>query len=361
MKKAFTPQNVLSCLAATIIISALSSTVLSIGNQMKPIESTMAYELFTIERGVRRVPPTADALLRSAIDDATDAAARSQSNPRSREDAMKVFGAIQQALVKHNFLQPPEEKDWPQTLGDALTPHTFNPTELEAILSFPDNAVRRPYLDLTKPLYYVDCDMGSQFFLAVGQRLGWDIRLVELPQHNFVRWHLSDSLRVNWDWVHGRSIEDSVYVSGLSPSEDVRNSTLYMRSLENKEARAYYLGLIGSEAMTPSDGERLLVEALTILPNHPLTLNNLAWLYATDPGLAKMKSDLAVRYSLAAWSTRPNHGNFADTVACSIAAGGDKLLAAKIEEFAVDHPNNANQRESFRKNLTRILAGELCK
>jgi hypothetical protein len=98
-----------------------------------------------------------------------------------------------------------------------------------------------------------------------------------------------------------------------------------------------------------------------VLPNHPLTLNNLAWLYATDPELAKRKSNLAVAYSLAAWSMRPNHGNFADTVACSFAANGEKSLAEKIEEFAIAHPNNERQRESFRRNLERIIAGELCK
>lgn len=347
--------------AAFLMIWAGSLRSSAIVEQIKPIESTTAYELFTIERGVHKVPDGSEALLRSAIDDATAMAVRIRPRPRTRDDALAVFAAIQLALVRHNFLQPPEEKDWPQTVGDALTPRTFTPTELEAVLSFPVNSVRRPYLDLTKPLYFVDCDMGSQFFLAVGERLGWDIRLVELPQHNFVRWHFSESVKVNWDWVNGRSLDDNVYMSGVSPSDDVRFGMLYMRSLESKEARAYYLGLIGSEASMPSDAERLLLEAVTILPNHPLTLNNLAWLYATDPVFAKSKSDKAVRYSLAAWSTRPNHGNFADTAACSIAAAGNKLLATRIEEFAVDHPNNANQRESFRRNLARITAGELCK
>lgn len=202
--------------------------------------------------------------------------------------------------------------------------------------------------------------MGSQFFLAVGERLGWDIRLVELPRHNFVRWHLSDSTKVNWDWVQGQSIDDDVYLPAVSPSLDIRYGTLYMRSLEPREARAYYLGLIGSETASGSDAERLLSEAVAVLPNHPLTLNNLAWLYATNPELAKSKSGLAVRYSLAAWSTRPNYGNFADTVACSLAANGNKALAIKIEEFAIEHPNNVRQQESFRKNLARITAGELC-
>jgi len=344
-----------------LITGIISPVVLASDEHIRPIEATMAYELFTTERSVRKVPIDSEKLFRSAIDDATTMAVGAERHPRTVDQALKALEAIQLALVRHNFLQPPEEKDWPQTLGIALTPRTFPDDVLKSILAFPDNAKRRVHLDLTKPFFFVDCDMGSQFFLAVGERLGWDIRLVELPQHNFVRWHLSESLKVNWDWVHRQSINDSTYSSLVSPSEDIRSSSLYMRSLQIKEAKAYYLGLIGSEAASGIDAERLLQEAVSVLPNHPLTLNNLAWLYATNLVFAKTKSSLAVRYSLAAWSTRPNHGNFADTVACSLAASGNKSLASKVEEFAIEHPNDLRQRESFRQNLVRINAGELCR
>ena len=347
-------------LCTLIVVAVASIPVFAITNEVKPIEATMAYTLFTTEKSVRSVPPDAEGLLRSAIDDATKMAANAAPHPETREQALMAFEAIQLALIKHNFLQPPEQKDWPQTIGIALTPHSFPPDELRQILSFSPNARRRANLDPAKPFYYVDCDMGSQFFLAVGERLGWDIRLVELPQHNFVRWHLSNSTKINWDWVAGSSIEDDSYRGAVSPAEDIRYGTLYLRSLEPAQARAYYLGLIGSEATNPSEAERLLQEAIAILPNHPLTQNNLAWLYATHAEFAKTKSSLAVHYSLAAWSTQPDHGNFADTAACSLAANGNKTLAVTIEQFAIEHPDNSRERDSFRKNLARITAGELC-
>lgn len=339
----------------------MSPTVFAIQEKIKPVESTMAYELLTLERGARQVSMDTEKMFRSVIDDATTIALRTHRNPRTREEALAVLEAIQVALVKHNFLQPPEEKDWPDTIGIALTPRNFTPEALKGVLSYHYNTRRVKYLDLAKPLYYVDCDMGSQLFMAVGERLGWDIRLVELPQHNFVRWHLSESNKVNWDWTRWASSEDGDYLQAISSSEDPRLRALYLRSLEPKEARAYYIGLIGSQAAVPKDGERLLREAVAVLPNHPLTLNNLAWLYATTPEFAKEKSGLAIAYSLAAWSMRPTHGNFADTVACSFAANGQKQLAERIEEFAIAHPNNDNQLRSFRKNLARIMAGELCK
>lgn len=206
---------------ALLSMCVVSAPVFAIEEPIKSIESTMAYDLFSRERAVRKVPVDGEKLIRSAIEDATAIALQAKREPRTREDALAAFEAIQLALVKHNFLQPAEEKDWPNTLGIALTPLTFAPEVLETILLFPDNKDRRKYLDLTKPLYYVDCDMGSQFFLAVGERLGWDIRLVELPQHNFVRWHLSGSTSVNWDWVRGQSIDDNDYLSAASFSEDI--------------------------------------------------------------------------------------------------------------------------------------------
>jgi hypothetical protein len=350
-----------SCLAnACLLTIGTSTAVFATQEEIKPIESTMAYKLLTIESGVREVPTGAENLLRSVINDATDMALKKNRNPRTREEALDVLGAIQLALVRHNFLQPPEEKDWPQTMGIAFKPLTFTTETQEKILNFPDNKSRKDYLDLAKPLYFVDCDMGSQLFMAVGERLGWDIRLVELPRHNFVRWNISTSINVNWDWVYGRSIDDDVYISAIPASEDIRLRAVYMRSLKAEEARAYYLGLIGSEAKRPRDGERLLQEAVTVLPNHPLTLNNFAWLYATTPEFANQKSDLAVAYGLAAWSMRSDYGNFADTAACAFAANGKKQLAEQVEEFAIALPDNAGQREGFKKNLVLIKAGALC-
>jgi hypothetical protein len=343
-----------------LFIMVMSTTMFAIQEKIGPVEETTAYKLFNIEKEARTVPAEAEKLLRDVLNDATTMAVKKNRHPRTKAEALAVFEAIQLALVKHNFVQPPEERDWPQTIGIAFKPLSLAPEAQEDVLAFSVNRLRKNYLDSGKPLYFVDCDMGSQLFMAIGERLGWDIRLVELPQHNFVRWHLSESVKVNWDWVAGKSIDDSAYFQTLPATEDSRLTALYMRSLEAKEAWAYYLGLIGSEAARPQDGERLLREAVTVLPNHPLTLNNLAWLYATTPEFAKNKSDVAVAYSLAAWSMRPYHGNFADTVACSFAANGKKAIAEKIEEFAIEHPNNERQRQGFRNNLARIRAGQLC-
>lgn len=342
-----------------LLAIALPSAGVALQDEIRPIETTTAYELLTLERSVRQVPTNAEELLRSILIDITNKVLNVHRHPQTREEALAVLEVIQLALVKHNFLQPSEEEDWPQTLGIAFTPRTLTPAALSQVLRHYHNVRRAQYIDLAKPIYFVDCDMGSQIFIAVGELAGWDIRLVEVPNHNFVRWHLSETIKVNWDWTRWESSNDSDYFVELSDG-DHRLRSFYLRSLEPAETKAYYTGLIGSEASLPSDAERLLQEAVKVLPNHPLTLNNLAWLYATTPEFARYKGNLAVSFGLAAWSMRPLYGVFADTVACAFAANGSLLLAERIEEFALEHANSPMQRESFRKNRDQIGKGKLC-
>jgi hypothetical protein len=81
--------------------------------------------------------------------------------------------------------------------------------------------VRKRYAAPNNPLYYVDCDMGSQLFVALGEMLGWDIRLAEIPKHNFVRWHLSQSEAVNWDWSDCVSRNDDAYRARVPASDEI--------------------------------------------------------------------------------------------------------------------------------------------
>lgn len=345
-----------------LLMIIASAAALAMQAQVKPIESTMAYELLTLEAGVRTLPTDAEKEFQAAVTDATTMALQTNSHPQTRAEALAVFEAIQLALVKHNFLQPAERADWPDTIGIALTP--LKPDAIKQALKYGLNTRRVPFLVPGKEHYYVDCDIGALLIMAVGERLGWDIRLVEVPDHNFVRWHLSDSIKVNWDWTLWASMDDSQYLAGIGSVDDVRLRELYLRSFEPKEARSYYLGLIASKADKdkPLDAERLFQEAVAVLPHHPLTLNNFAWLYATRPEFnkQKLKTDVAVAYSLGAWSMQRNDGNIADTLACALVANGSKVLAAEVEQFASDHASSQAEANKFKAKKVLIAKGDLC-
>jgi hypothetical protein len=87
----------------------------------KPAELTLAYDLLTLEAKMRRVPPASLSFLRTILEDAAAAAVAVNPNPKNSNEALAVLEAIQVALAKHNLVQPADEKDWPQTMGIALT------------------------------------------------------------------------------------------------------------------------------------------------------------------------------------------------------------------------------------------------
>jgi hypothetical protein len=324
-----------------------------------PVEGTSAYRLLQLEATVRAVPAGALPLLHQVINDGSIAAAKTNPNPKSRTEALATLMAIQVALERHNFLQPIMRKDWPQTIGTALTPLNLTALQLADHLADPDNARRLPNLDRTKPMYWVDCDMGASLFLAIGERFGWNTRLVEVPSHNFVRWTLSTGETVNWDWTHGESRSDDAYHLDGELGQHQRLRGFFLRSYSPTEANAYYLGLVGSKATRDEDEIRLLEESIKAAPFIEVTQNNLAWAYATTPGTSRGKLQVAISAAMAALSVEPDNGNVADTLACSFAAVGEKNLALALEDYAIQHPGSG-ATNGYRENRKRISEGIIC-
>lgn len=300
--------------------------------------TALAEELMTIELQARpgEVPPAAPELLRQVLADAVSAAAVTAKKhpPKTRANALVILRAIHEVLIEHRFEQPPSKNDWPDTMGQALKPRTLEPL-----------------------LYYVDCDMAAQFFISVGQRLGWDIRLVEANEtHLFVRWHLRSGETVSWDWTHNGSMDDAYYRI-TSAHETDRARATYLRSFTLDVARAYYVALIASKTSDAETAERLFLEAQPLQREDARFLNNLGWFYATHPGVTQEKRRLAVPYALAGWSYRPDNANNIDTAACAFGAKGQRDLAVMLERKAVlMNSDNA----ALKANLERLLKGELC-
>lgn len=329
----------------------------------KPIERTDTYQLLELEATVRLVPPGSFELLRKVIDKATIAASAAHPAPTNRAEALRVFEAIQATLAGFNFLQPANKADWPMTMAAALQPLYPSEQELDAQLAFPDNQKRVRHFDRSKPFYYVDCDAGTQVFLAVAQRLGWDLRQVDVRHHTFVRWHLPSGELVNWDWSHGESHPDDAYLSNSALDQNLRQRGVFLRSYSRAESNAYYRGLLGAFGTQQPESQRLLERAMDEGPHIAMTQNNLAWAYALQPDASRENLDLALSLGLAALSVSPLDGNRADTLACVLAARGgtaEKNLALALEDYAISHPDG-NDPGYYEKNKQRILKGELCR
>jgi hypothetical protein len=47
--------------------------------------------------------------------------------------------------------------------------------------------------------YYMDCDVLCFVHMAVGEVAGFELKLADVPAHNFVRCHLDDQTYFNWE------------------------------------------------------------------------------------------------------------------------------------------------------------------
>jgi len=309
---------------------------------------------------VRQVPDSAGQLLSLTLSNAVRAFGSSPRAPASAEEAIAASIKISTAMARSNFLQPAYRKDWPSTLGQALVPRLLSPAELQTVLGFEGNVERAKLVDQHKAIYYFDCDMGSALIISVATYLGWDVRLVEVPDHNFVRWHLPNGETVNWDWTAWASLDDASYLADTDVNRLLRQRGTYLRSYQASEARGYYIGLIGSKADSPSAGTALLERAISDGAKDGTTYNNIAWNYVIQEETARTKGSIALMYALTAWSMRPDHGNTLDTVACATSVVGDRPMAMALEDHAARIAESESEREGFLKNKQRIATGLLC-
>jgi hypothetical protein len=330
---------------------------------VRPIEQTLSYEMLQAEGGVRPITRAKFALLRSVLDRATAAALAEDSRPRTRREAIEVLDAVQEVLAEHNFLQPIEPEDWRETLGDALEPLQLSREERLRLLAPGElNGFRARYIDPNKPLYFVDDDIGAQLFVSVGQRLGWDIRMVMVSDRYFVRWHVTPSVLLNWDWTAGGPRRDEDYVAG----EGVLYRTWRERrrdfsSLSLRYSRAHFLYLIARNVQAPASKQQLLDKAMRFDATHEGVQNSLAWLYATDPAFRRSYGRRALQYALSAWAATPRDPSVADTVACSFAAYGDRSMGVQVQRFAIDRLREMRLSTiDYERRLQEIQAGGAC-
>lgn len=349
---------------AAIVVAMFAYGSQASAEEPRRLEATLSYQMLQMEGSVRRVPKAKFDLLRSALERARYAAASQHTRPDTRREAIEVLDAIQIALAKHNFIQPTLRDDWKDTIGDALEPLRISREERRALLAPGEvNGFRARYIDPDKPLYYVDDDIGSQLIISVGQRMGWDIRLVWVDDHYFVRWYVAPRIAVNWDWTAGGPTRNEDYSTDAGPHyRDWPARQRYLKGLTPAYAHAQFLYLLARHV--EGAGKRKVLElAMTTEPTHEQVQNSLAWLYATEPSLGRGYGRLAVQYALSAWAATPNDPATADTVACAFAATGERSLATQLERYAIDRLRESGRSRSipeYEGRLRQIQAGNRC-
>ncbi len=343
---------VLFCLSEALVLPGLAQAA-----QPVDIEKTLAVELFEIERKSREVEPGTGPLLRRVLKDAYSSLGPKPVPPETAEEFLLLAERVTISLARNNFLQPGRKEDWPNSIGEALEPITSSHQGWSSSLAS-DVMVRTEYLNRLEPIRFLDCDMASLLLISVAQMVGFELRLVEVPGHNFVRWHGPGGQRVNWDWTRWASLDDQGYHERIPPIQLTRKT--YLKSQTQEEATGYFLAVLTRNISDPAKKLALRRDALAKAPNNPIVANNVAWSFATLPeGVEHTERQDAVSLALSAWASDPDDPEFMDTAACALAAAGQKAIAIAIEAGA-EAAASGSDRAAYRKNRELIEQGQRC-
>jgi|SRR5580700_347704 hypothetical protein len=318
---------------------------------------TIAHEMLDNEAALGAVTQDMFNLLDDVID--WSKAALPERNPSqyanlTDADASAVLHTIDKVLYTHGFVYPGFEMGWVDLLSDGLTPRTLNATELQSVRQMAENNRRLPDIDRLAPgpFYLVDCDIASFLYLAVADQLGMPLSMVNLPDHDFVRWNLGSNKHLDFETMYGADEDDNHYHDhGQTPGSI--EAGLFMSSWTRSETLGYHTAIVASKWADMNDFQRERdtgVYAVALYPAFPNAWNQIAWadVMSNNPAIRKAPSTLTeAQKSIVPFA----YANNLDTLACAYAEGGRWDLARQTEIKATKAYNDFPDAVDFSKYL----------
>lgn len=327
---------------------------------------TFAHRVLDIDSEEAPVSSPKYALLDSIIDDAKN---RIHFDPTEedpshlRAQAKKVLTIVDQILTDHNVLYPPGDYDV-NSLRAGLTPQHYNKAALDRILRVHLNKRRREHAQAhaTEAFYILDCDISSMVYVGVGEALGLNLHLVDLPDHMFVRWELPDGTHMNWDTNEAQIISDKEYASDYSLGKQIRKQRIYLASMTRRESEGYIYFLRATRFEDQDENVKAiadLVKARQMYPQSTQAASELAWLYATTQDIDESHRGEAIELAQSALDMEPKCGEFWDALAAAHAAIGEFKLAAKEARQAEILAESSEERAEFKVHRKTFEKGKM--
>src|SRR6185369_9347809 len=124
-------------------------------------------------------------------------------NPR--QEIIGTLKAIDTLLTTYGLVFPPCRLV--ETLNDALTPRPAQTPPRSDLLA--KNQRRRLRIRAgAQKLFYSDCDTTSLLYLSIAEVVGFQLEIVDLPTHTFLRYNFKDGTYLNWDPVDAEVVTD---------------------------------------------------------------------------------------------------------------------------------------------------------
>lgn len=324
-----------------------------------PIERTLAFRMLQREQAVRAIPPSAEPLLRSVAAEAMAALGPDPAPPATADEFKAFAEKVSIVLAAHNFIQPASVEDWPDTLGEAFAPLPRNDPRVASSLTA-DRPARLRHVKPDGPIYFVDCDIGAMLIVSVAQMVGFEVAMVEVPGHNFLRWKSPSGATAAWDWTYWRTPDEAGRASRLQRSLLARDVFLASQTL--KETEAYFKSVLAGQIDDRAAKLALRREAAAEFPNNRVVAYGVARTFALTPEASPAERREALAYGLLALSMEGN-GNpesVADrmmAVACAYAANGEPALA---KAFVQRGRTLADIDEGYGGSIAAIRGDRTC-
>jgi hypothetical protein len=324
-----------------------------------PLDQTLAYRMLHREQGVRKVPASAEPLLREVLSDAVAALGPDPAPPSTPQEFKAFAETVSAVLAAHNFVQPASAEYWPDTLGEAFEPLPRSDSRVASSLKA-DQPARLAHVKSGGPVYFVDCDIGSMLIISVAQMVGFEVAMVEVPGHNFMRWKSPSGETGGWDWTYWRTPDETGRASRLQSALLTRD--VFLGSQTPAETEAYFKSVLAGEIDDQAAKLALRREAAAEFPNNRVVAYGVARTFALSPEASSAERKEALGYSLLALSMEGNgktegvaHRMMA--VACAYAANGEPALA---QAFVQRARTVAGIDEDHGGSIAAIAAGRTC-
>jgi tetratricopeptide (TPR) repeat protein len=312
----------------------------------KPRYHTIAHRILELESEAATVDDSMYQLLDTLIDEAKAKIPRtaiSEDRNERRKQVESILLTIDDILIRHNFIYPRDRKeDWTLLLCDGLTPKTLKGSELEEILAQRHNTRRVGRINRDKPFYLVDCDTASYLYLGIGEVLELPLSMIDLPEHNFIRWSFDPQSYLNWETMYGNfrsNYEYRLFLGDDDLAEELYNRRVYLVAMSPQDVMGYCYSARALKWEKPElKNYRRATEdyetSIRMYPRTPFAFNNLAWILATCPDAKFRSGQKAISLSQQAVSIYPDHAEYIDTLAAAYAEAGNFEKAVEIENRA---------------------------
>lgn len=306
----------------------------------QPKYHTLAHRLLDAEQAVSQVNLGMYANLDTLLDEAKASLKplpADLNSEEARQFAVAALHTMDCILLRHGFVYP--GRGAVQLLRDGLEPTFYkNFSHLNEVYRKSHNVRRRFFVNARAygPFYVVDCDLAAFLFFAMAEVMGYPLKLAEVPNHIFVRWHFSANEFINYETMDGVVVDDRYYQQEWEIPQPLVHQGGVLQSMSEHEALAYHTAAVAEAWSWQQQYEPMLqgyLQALAQDGTRPFAAHNLAWYFMAVPTADTQQGAQAIKYAQWAVTVFPSADNL-DTLACAYAFAQDFTQALKTISLA---------------------------